>query len=107
MLRAIGRALRYLLRETFESMTNSGAAWAQAIGRVVYTWFRGDREISDALALLVGTGSLVLLLVFLVPLAAFIIGVFSWLGETSRNIAGPDDSPDSGTSDPEDRPWWE
>ena len=107
MLRAIGRALRYLLREAFEGMTNLGVAWLHAIGRVVYTWFRGDREISDAVALLVGSGSLLLLLVFLILLAAFIIGVFSWLGETSPNIAGPDDSPDSGTSDPEDRPWWE
>lgn len=103
MLRAIGRALRNLLREALEGRASWGGVQLQILGRFVYEWFNSDREISDAVALAVAGGTLVVGLILLGLAAAFVIGVFAWLYELSSIHAGQ--GPEA--TDPEERPWWD
>jgi hypothetical protein len=106
MLRAIGRALRILIREALEGIAGWGAYQIQSFGRLVlYSWLRSDREISDAVALAVAGGTLIVVLVVLGLATAFVVGVFSWLTDSSS--IPPSQGPGSGHTDPEDRPWWD
>ncbi len=105
MLSAVGRALRSLIREAIEGRASWGAYQLQIFGRFVYSWFRSDREISDAVALAVAGGTLMAGLILLVLVTAFIIGVFSWLTSSSANPAGQGSAPEPPA--PEERPWWD
>jgi len=102
MLRAIGRALRRLISEALEGSTNWGAHGPHIVGRLIYSWFRGDREISDAYALLVVAVTLVLGLIVLGLLVAAVLGVMAWLKDSSTPARDSEDPPDAG-----ERPWWE
>lgn len=107
MLRAIGRALRSLVSEALEGSTNWVASWGHMFGRFIYSWFRSDREISDAVALVVAGSALVMGLIVLGLLTAFIIGVFSWLSDPSPQTPGPGRTPDPEPPDSDERPWWD
>ena len=107
MLRAIGRALRRLIAEAIEGSTGFGAPSVQMLGRLVYSWFRGDREISDAVALLVAVSTLAVALLFLLLVSATIFGVASWLRGLASRTAGHDDSPEPNPPEPDERHWWE
>jgi hypothetical protein len=82
-----------------------GSYQAQIFGRFVYGWFRSDREISDAVALAVAGGTLVVGLILLGLVTAFVIGVVSWLTDSNSNAV--DHGPAPEPPDPEDRPWWD
>lgn len=107
MLRAIGRVLREFATEALEGSTNRGASWLHVVGQVVYSLTRSDREISDAVALAVAVGTLIVALMFLVLLRVVVVGVFSWLSDLQSQRPNSSDDPQTPDSDegPRSRLW--
>ena len=100
VLRAIGRTLRNFGDEAIEGSGRFLQGSLHWVGRGVYSWFRGDRDISDAFA--IGLG-----LTFLLLLAIIALGILNWLRAAPENgppPASPTPGPDPG---PPVKPWWD